>query len=668
MVYYIKKTLSIIIITLIVIIVLSNSAPNGTADTEAIIEDIAPQFISASSPPIGVLSLRLYNETGNSLNSIIVTITNITSFDPTIHLAPSTNGSDSGVALYNETNGILGFQWDDTLTTNTTSGWSGGPTSWNMTLGNLSGSTSPLTSSDPGVPNYYIVIRTSSTCLNGAVFNVSIQAGDINTTFGYVPVTAVWSKDITVDTLPPVTDIDILGPQYPGAYTYINSSTEFGLNGSDSGSGVNSTWYRIWNNGAWSEWFPYTIPFNISGSDGATYIEYNSTDNLDQSEALNNITIYLDNTPPLTTLSISEPQIGKAPTIISLLTQFNLTANDFDSGILSVEYRIDEGIWAPYKENFTFTVFGHHNLSYRSIDNIGNIEDIHTLWLFLNTPPTITSTPVLIVKVDDVYRYNINVFDPDNVTSLIFFLVNSPEGMKIDSATGVITWMPTSDQIGEHIVIVKASDGVDFDTQEFTILVKKSESALLISPEIISVLAVSIVVGILGSLVSFTEFGKFKFFALFIPLYTRIKKEEVLEHFTRGEIFGYILANPGEHLNAIKRALDINNGRLVYHLTKLEKTGYIFSKIDRSYKRFYPTKVKLPKRNINELTRIQKDIVDVVDRNPGISQSDIASNLDISRQLVNYHIKILRDAGCIEIKHDEKQTYCFIPKDFKIRK
>jgi len=665
---YPRKTLSMVTITLVTIIVLNNSTPNSTAGTEAIIEDIVPQFMSASSHPIGVLSLRLYNETGNSLNRITVTITNITSFNPIIHLAPLTNNSTSGVALYNETNGIPGFQWDDALTINATSGWSGGPTSWNMTLGDLAGSTPPLYDPYPEEPNYYIVIRTSSACLDGAIFNVSIQAGAINTTYGDAPSTAVWSKDITVDTLPPATDINLLGPQYPGAYTYVNSSTEFGLTASDSGSGVNSTWYRIWNDDAWSEWFPYTIPFSISGSDGATYIEYNSTDNLIQSEASKNMTVYLDNTPPLTTLSVSEPQMGTSPTIVSLLTRFNLTANDFDSGILSIEFRIDEGTWTQYEKNFTFTTYGHHNISYRSTDNIGNIEDTHTFWLHLNTPPVIISTPVLTAKVGDVYRYNVDVFDPDIVTSLVFSLSDPIEGMEIDPITGVITWIPTSSQVEEHTVIAKVSDGVDFDTQEFTILVKKSELAPLLSPETIAVLSVSIIVVILGSLISFTEFGKFKFFTLFIPLYTRIKKEDVLEHFTRGRIFGYIQANPGEHLNAIKRALDINNGSLVYHLNTLEKTGYIISKLDRSYKRFYPAKVKLPKRNINELTRIQKDIVEVVNKNPGISQRDIASNLNISKQLVNYHIKILCDAGCIEIKQDEKQTYCFISKDFKIHK
>jgi hypothetical protein len=69
----------------------------------------------------------------------------------------------------------------------------------------------------------------------------------------------------------------------------------------------------------------------------------------------------------------------------------------------------------------------------------------------------------------------------------------------------------------------------------------------------------------------------FKF--LVIPLYTKIRREEVLDHFTRGRIYGMIESSPGVHYTLIKKKVGVGNGTLTYHLSTLEREGFIRAEI-----------------------------------------------------------------------------------------
>jgi DNA-binding transcriptional ArsR family regulator len=93
-----------------------------------------------------------------------------------------------------------------------------------------------------------------------------------------------------------------------------------------------------------------------------------------------------------------------------------------------------------------------------------------------------------------------------------------------------------------------------------------------------------------------TESAGFSLFNIFaFPLYSRIKKEEVLDHFVRGQIYGFIVSNPGEHYNSIRERLKVTNGTLSYHLRTLEVQGFIKSRKESIYRRFYPVEMKFPR-------------------------------------------------------------------------
>jgi DNA-binding transcriptional ArsR family regulator len=156
---------------------------------------------------------------------------------------------------------------------------------------------------------------------------------------------------------------------------------------------------------------------------------------------------------------------------------------------------------------------------------------------------------------------------------------------------------------------------------------------------------VVMVVGLVGG----TERGRLlALFYLFVPLYSRMKKNTVLDHYVRGQIHGYIVANPGDHYNSIKEALKLNNGTLAYHIRVLEREGIIKSRNDGIYKRFYPADMKVPENDGTRLTEIQKIILKRIKETPGISQKEMSRLVGVSPSTINYHIDILKSAGLVK--------------------
>ena len=86
----------------------------------------------------------------------------------------------------------------------------------------------------------------------------------------------------------------------------------------------------------------------------------------------------------------------------------------------------------------------------------------------INHAPTITSTPINTATVSLLYTYNVDATDPDGDT-LTYALTVSPPGMSINPSTGVISWTPTSAQIGDYNVTVEVTDGEFQDIQSFIV-------------------------------------------------------------------------------------------------------------------------------------------------------------------------------------------------------
>lgn len=126
------------------------------------------------------------------------------------------------------------------------------------------------------------------------------------------------------------------------------------------------------------------------------------------------------------------------------------TPDNDDVGVHSVTVRVEDQLGAFDTESFTLTVTN------------------------VNDAPTIKSTPVTSATAGEAYAYDVNASDPDVGDSLTFSLETTFAGMAIDAGSGLISWTPTDDQVGDNVVTVLVTDNgspVASDTQSFTITV-----------------------------------------------------------------------------------------------------------------------------------------------------------------------------------------------------
>ncbi len=188
----------------------------------------------------------------------------------------------------------------------------------------------------------------------------------------------------------------------------------------------------------------------------------------------------------------------------------------------------------------------------------------------------------------------------------------------------------------------------------------KDDEPTDIIPFIIAGIIIAIIVASAG-FIGGTEVGKYKFYSLIlVPLYSKLNRDEVLDHFMRGQIFGYIKANPGEHYNAIKESLELNNGTLSHHLKILEKEEYIYSKRDKFYTRFYPKGMKISVVDAAQLNKIQKIIVNKVRERPGLTQHEIITILGASQQVVSYNLTKLTRENVLRIAKQGREKRYYI--------
>jgi predicted transcriptional regulator len=164
-------------------------------------------------------------------------------------------------------------------------------------------------------------------------------------------------------------------------------------------------------------------------------------------------------------------------------------------------------------------------------------------------------------------------------------------------------------------------------------------------PEVLPYFLISIISAVLFILV----IGTFS--------YSRLKRKSILDNLNRKNIYENIKANPGIHYMELQRELDIPQGVLAYHLNVLEKREYIKSMQDSKYRRFYLSGVKSDLKMV--LTSVQMRILNVVNNHPGISQTKISENIGKNRMLVNYHIRILTDAGILALEKSGRESQCY---------
>lgn len=129
---------------------------------------------------------------------------------------------------------------------------------------------------------------------------------------------------------------------------------------------------------------------------------------------------------------------------------------------------------------------------------------------------------------------------------------------------------------------------------------------------------------------------------LLAPLYSRLRRSEVLSSAARERIYDAVGAHPGAHLRALRRELGLANGVLLHHLRVLERNGYVRSVVDGRLRRFYTTTGPNPPPGEPALSaRVQRFVVE----HPATTSTHVAEALGRGPTIVAYHVLRLERDG-----------------------
>jgi predicted transcriptional regulator len=162
-----------------------------------------------------------------------------------------------------------------------------------------------------------------------------------------------------------------------------------------------------------------------------------------------------------------------------------------------------------------------------------------------------------------------------------------------------------------------------------------------------------------------TEAGFISLLFLFIPLYTRIKKEQALDHFVRGQVYEYIKMKPGQHYNAIREHLGLKNGTLAYHLKTLEMQNFIKYRRVGLFKCFYPVDYTFPRGEVKvKLSKLQRQLLNAIESKPGLTQTELIEQFGESQQSVSYNIKTMERNGVIRSESEGRTVHYYpVPQE-----
>jgi predicted transcriptional regulator len=224
----------------------------------------------------------------------------------------------------------------------------------------------------------------------------------------------------------------------------------------------------------------------------------------------------------------------------------------------------------------------------------------------------------------------------------------------------------------EIVMISAEGDDVvsNINSHEFFYITRgqqENRNFLMLSSFQIVAISTITILSIITGLVGGTEFGRYGFLLLFIPLYTKLHKDKVLDHFTRGRIYEYIRSHPGSHFSEIKRELKLTNGGLAYHLYTLEREELIRSYRSGKLKLFYTSEFGIPKEPGRQFSELEAIILQIIDENPGITQSEVGEMiLNRNHRTVSHNIKELSREGYLRLEKEGRTNKCFI--DFSEKK
>ena len=263
-------------------------------------------------------------------------------------------------------------------------------------------------------------------------------------------------------------------------------------------------------------------------------------------------------------------------------------------------------------------------------------------------------------------------YSVDNLKFVIYSEENIIEEVNIDSLDYLETWTLTTTYepkiVGEVTITatIITSNGEVFEKEiDSKIKIIATESSArensnqIYLPEINAGKSL-ILLSLAGILYQIKRSENLKYLGLkffFIPMYSRLQKDTLADEPTRQKLLKYIYAEPGANFKQLKDKFSLHNGTLAHHINILENHDIITSHRSGRQRLFFPMGVNQEISRISLVTNeTQRNIMDIVKETPGITQSMISKQMNMSRQKINYHVNSLVDKAFLKIEKHGRIT------------
>jgi hypothetical protein len=219
---------------------------------------------------------------------------------------------------------------------------------------------------------------------------------------------------VKIDKTEPPETIAIVGGVSLDETLWFNSKVMVELRATDW-SGVSKFYYKI-DNDDWQEKYglgelEYSVQFYVQNH-GLHTIQYYAKDILGNIESTKTVNVGIDVNIPTMNVVLGGDTNGEGVYITPVTTTVN--ANDADSGVDIITYKIDDGDWIPYTSPFTINQGGTHTANIIVEDKAGNtVEDTFTVTLEAGPTVPIISGPTS-GRPNTEYTFSFTSYDEEN--------------------------------------------------------------------------------------------------------------------------------------------------------------------------------------------------------------------------------------------------------------
>jgi VCBS repeat-containing protein len=277
---------------------------------------------------------------------------------------------------------------------------------------------------------------------------VTITVTELNDAPAGVNDVATTTEDIAaiIDVL--VNDSDVDGD------TLVVSAVADGANGTVTNDGNGMVTYSPNADFSGTDSFTYTVDDSNGGTDTATVDVTVTAVNDAPSITSAAVTAVAEDTAYTYPVTTTDPDTGDSVTVSATTLPSWLT---FDGVTLSGTPTNSEA--------------GDHAVVLEATDSVLTDTQSFTITVSnVNAAPSITSAAVTAVAEDTTYTYTVTTTDPDTGDSVTVSATTLPLWLTFDGV--ILSGTPTNSEVGDHAVVLEATDSVLTDTQSYTITVR----------------------------------------------------------------------------------------------------------------------------------------------------------------------------------------------------